>query len=130
MSFTLGVTGEGLVVPGATPITGVSGVPDGSAVVLPGGTGVPVKQGKASNMVYYFFLDFLRLALCFVNDLFIAFTAKDSGLGGTPQPGTVKCKYSAFPWIFTVHAFTKKCFCSSYVHPMEERGRSAIFTHI
>lgn len=33
--------------PGATPGTGVGGLPDGSAVVLPGGTGVPVKPGKA-----------------------------------------------------------------------------------
>lgn len=45
--FALGVTGVGLAVPGATAGTGVSGVPDGSAVGVPGGTGVPGKPGKA-----------------------------------------------------------------------------------
>lgn len=34
-----GITGVGLAVPGATPGTGVSGVPDGSAVVVQSGTG-------------------------------------------------------------------------------------------
>lgn len=46
-----GVTGVGLGVPGATPGTVISGVPDGSVVVVPGGTGVPVKPGKAQNTV-------------------------------------------------------------------------------
>lgn len=41
-----GITGVGLGVPGATPGTAVGGVPDGSVVVLPGGTGVPGKPGK------------------------------------------------------------------------------------
>lgn len=50
-----GVTGEGLVVPGATPGTGVGGVPDGSAVLVPGGTGVPGKPGKALNVVFPLF---------------------------------------------------------------------------
>lgn len=34
-----GITGVGLAVPGATPGTGVGGVPGGSAVVVPGATG-------------------------------------------------------------------------------------------
>lgn len=42
-----GLTGVGLAVPGATPGTASTGVPDGSAVVVPGGTGVPLKPGKA-----------------------------------------------------------------------------------
>lgn len=46
MFLALGVTGVGLAVPGATPGTGqVGGVPGGSAVLVPGGTGVPVKPG-------------------------------------------------------------------------------------
>lgn len=51
-----GVTGVGFGVPGATPGTVISGVPDGSAIVIPGGTGVPLKPGKAYNRVS----DFLR----------------------------------------------------------------------
>lgn len=42
-----GITGVGLAVPGATPGTGVSGVPDGSAVVVPSGTGGAVTPGNA-----------------------------------------------------------------------------------
>lgn len=34
-----GITGVGFQVPGATPGTGVGGLPDGSAVVAPGATG-------------------------------------------------------------------------------------------
>ena len=45
--------------PGATPGTGVGGVPDGSAVLVPGGTGVPGKPGKALHM-FFFFSYFLR----------------------------------------------------------------------
>lgn len=43
-----GITGVGLAVPGATPATAVGGGPDGSAVVSPGGTGVPGKPGNAA----------------------------------------------------------------------------------
>lgn len=42
-----GITGVGLAVPGATPGTGVSGVPDGSAVVVQSGTGGAVTPGNA-----------------------------------------------------------------------------------
>lgn len=45
--LTGGVTGIGLAVPGATPGTTFGGVPDGSVVVVPDGTGVPGKPGKA-----------------------------------------------------------------------------------
>lgn len=34
-----GITGVGFAVPGATPGTGIGGLPDGSAVVVPGATG-------------------------------------------------------------------------------------------
>ena len=42
---SVGLTGVGLPVPGATPDTTVRGVPDGSAVVSTGGTVVPLKPG-------------------------------------------------------------------------------------
>lgn len=49
-----GVTGVGLAVPGATPGQAVSGGPDGSAVAVPDGTGVPggVKPGKALILIF------------------------------------------------------------------------------
>lgn len=49
-----GVTGVGLGVPGATSLTPVSGVPDGSAVAVPGGTGVAGKPGKAIKYSFLF----------------------------------------------------------------------------
>lgn len=58
-----GVTGEGLVVPGATPGTGVGGVPDGSAVLVPGGTGVPGKPGSSIHNVFTLILASVTLAL-------------------------------------------------------------------
>lgn len=39
MLLVLGITGVGFGVPGATPGTGIGGVPDGAAVVVPGATG-------------------------------------------------------------------------------------------
>lgn len=49
-----GLTGVGLTAPGATPGTGVSGGPDGSAITLPGGTGVPVKPGKVQGYSFIY----------------------------------------------------------------------------
>lgn len=49
--LTLGITGVGLAVPGATPGTVVSGVPDGSAVVVPSDVGDYGKPGKAEHKV-------------------------------------------------------------------------------
>lgn len=60
-----------------------------------------------------------------MNDLFIAFTGKDAGPAGTPQPGTVKRQYSAFPRTFTVDTFTHVWFCSSCT-AYRNRGRSTI----
>lgn len=47
----LGITGVGIAVPGATPGTVVSGVPDGSAVVVPSGVGDSGKPGKPEHKV-------------------------------------------------------------------------------
>ena len=134
MTLTLGITGAGLAVPGATPGTGVGGVPDGSAVVVPGGTGVPGKPDKAQNTAFlldyhYYILDyhFFSFALLMT---FIAFIAKDVGPSGTPKPGTVKCQYSACPRTFNVYTFTYVHFYSSCMQHMGVRWRSAISTFI
>lgn len=57
MLFLLGVTGLG--VPGATPVPGVSGLPNGSIV---GEIGVPGKPGNA--LTYFSFYKPFKFCVC------------------------------------------------------------------
>lgn len=45
-----GLTGVGFDVPGATPGTGVGGLPDGSAVLVPGATGASLALFYARSL--------------------------------------------------------------------------------
>lgn len=79
----LGITGVGLVVPGATPGTVVGEVPGGSAVVVPSGVGDSGKPGKAEPKV-----SSLKKIVSLLMIFCLLF--KDAGPSGTAQPGMVQ----------------------------------------